>query len=242
MYKSLHYIFFQFEYLNTDIKQSNISILISNDLIKDMEHLKYFKILAEGIHSVVIATTDKNGLPSTRVIDIMLYDDEGLYFLTAKGKVFYEQLMNRSYVSLSGMTAGDKTMVKKAISISGAVCNIGAKKRDEIFEKNSYMAAIYPSPESRVALEVFCLYKGRGEYFDLSTKPITRDSFSFGGQKLKQFGYYINDVCNACGLCLANCPQDCIDEGLLFKIRQENCLHCGNCFDVCPSDAVIKVG
>lgn len=32
----------------------------------------YLKMLAEEIHSVVIATVDANGLPSTRVIDLML--------------------------------------------------------------------------------------------------------------------------------------------------------------------------
>ena len=142
-----------------------------------METLKYLKTLVEEIHSVVIATTDENGLPVTRVIDMMLYDEEGIYFLTAKGKAFYNQLMNKSYISLSGMTAGKDSMSKKAISISGAVRNIGSGRLEEVFEKNPYMATIYTSQESRSALEVFCLYRGQGEYFDLSTSPITRGSF-----------------------------------------------------------------
>lgn len=205
-----------------------------------MDAKKYFEILVEEIHSVVVATIDENGLPCTRVIDIMLYDDEGLYFLTAKGKAFYKQLTAKPYVSLSGMTAGPDSMAKKAISISGAVRNIGSEKLDEIFEKNKYMAEIYATAESRTALEVFCLYKGQGDYFDLSTKPITRGSFSFGGQKLQAFGYYITDDCNGCGLCVAKCPQNCIDEGSPFVIQQEHCLHCGNCFEVCPENAVLR--
>ena len=40
------------------------------------------------IHSTVVATVDAEGHPVTRVIDMMLHDDNSLYFLTAKGKVF----------------------------------------------------------------------------------------------------------------------------------------------------------
>lgn len=40
------------------------------------------------IHSTVVATVDAEGHPVTRVIDMMLHDDNRLYFLTAKGKVF----------------------------------------------------------------------------------------------------------------------------------------------------------
>lgn len=202
---------------------------------------KYFKILSEEIHSVVVANVDKNGLPSTRVIDLMLYDDKGLYFLTAKGKIFHEQLMSKGYISLSGMTSGKGTMAKKALSIAGSVRNIGTEKLNEIFEKNTYMQTIYPTEKSRSALEVFCLYKGQGEYFDLTTKPITRESFTFGGQELQQFGYFITDHCKACGTCLEKCPQQCITIGKPYQINQDHCLHCGNCFDVCPEDAIIKI-
>nr|WP_320118895.1 4Fe-4S binding protein [uncultured Marinifilum sp.] len=205
-----------------------------------MDTKNYFKILVDEIHSTVVATTDEKGLPVTRVIDMMLYDDEGIYFLTAKGKAFYRQLMAKSYVSLSGMTSGLNTMAKKAISIAGAVRNIGSEKRDEIFKKNPYMAEIYESEESRTALEVFYLYKGQGEFFDLSTKPITRDSFVFGGKEMQQYGYFITNDCNACGLCVNTCPQDCITRGNTYKINQENCLHCGNCMEVCPAEAVIN--
>ena len=200
----------------------------------------FFHILTEEIHSVVIATIDKNELPSTRVIDMMLYDEDGIYFLTAKGKSFYRQLMDRPYISLSGLTGGADSMSKKAISISGAIRNIGTEKLDLIFKKNSYMNEIYPSPESRTALEVFCLYKGQGEYFDLSTKPITRESFSFGGQALLQFGYSITNACTACGLCLEKCPQQCIDVGTPYFINLQQCLHCGNCMEICPADAVVR--
>ena len=49
-------------------------------------------ILQADIHSVVFATLDEQGLPQTCVIDLMLSDEGGLYFLTARGKSFYERL------------------------------------------------------------------------------------------------------------------------------------------------------
>ena len=64
-------------------------------------------ILQSDIHSVVFATLDEHGLPQTCVIDLMLADDDGLYFLTAKGKAFYRRLMAKPFVSLSGMKGGD---------------------------------------------------------------------------------------------------------------------------------------
>lgn len=51
---------------------------------------KYLDMLVNDIHSVVIATTDDENRPVTRVIDIMLEDGRTFYFLTAKGKAFCE--------------------------------------------------------------------------------------------------------------------------------------------------------
>lgn len=204
-----------------------------------METAQYLKTICEEIHSVVVATLDNAGHPVTRVIDMMLHDENGLYFLTAKGKEFYRQLMEQKYLSLSGMTGGEGSMSKKAVSVHGKVRNIGKEKLDEIFEKNPYMAEIYPEEESRMALEVFQLYEGQGDYFDLSTKPITRGSFSLGNAKQMEGGYYITDKCQGCKICYSKCPQKCIDlTKKPLVIEQEHCLHCGNCMVVCPFGAV----
>lgn len=192
------------------------------------------------MHSTVVATVDEKGLPTTRVIDMMMYDDAGVYFVTAKGKALYTQLATRPYLSLSAMTMGLETTDKKAISLSGAVRNIGNDMLESIFEENTYMSKIYPSTESRKTLEVFCIYKGKGEYFDLTTKPITRDTFYIGGEKVKNYGYYINSDCNGCGECEKSCPSRCISPGNTYKIEQKHCLHCGNCASTCPQNAVSK--
>ena len=154
----------------------------------------------------------------------MLADENSLYFITAKGKAFYSQLMENPYVAISGMCGGDGTMHKKAISIQGKAVNIGSEKLGEVFRQNPYM--------------------GTGEFFDLSVKPIYRDTFVLGaGQERAEQtgGYFITDRCHGCRICYSKCPQKCIDmTAKPFVIQQEHCLHCGNCIAACPFDAVEK--
>lgn len=208
----------------------------------------YLQILRNDMHSVIMATADKQGHPVTRVIDIMLVDDTTLYFLTARGKAFYEQLMHDPYIALTGMCGGEgmdveeASLHKKAISIHGKAESIGKEKLDEIFEKNPYMASIYPDPLSRQALEVFRMTEGRGEFFDLSTKPITRAGFHIGlnTDTESKPAYFISDKCMGCGKCVSVCPQKCIvSDTVPYVIQQEHCLHCGNCFTECPVNALL---
>lgn len=214
---------------------------------------EYLRILRNEIHSTVFATTDAQGRPHTRVIDIMLVDDESLYFITAKGKMFYEELKKQKFAAISGMTGGEgkdiscASLEKKAISIRGTVTEIGADKLDEVFEQNPYMSEIYPDEESRTALTVFRMADGEGEFFDLSTKPITRATFVMGSgvdgtKQTPEHGYSITERCQGCGICVSKCPQKCIDLGQSSAvIRRSNCLHCGNCMAVCPFEAVEKI-
>ena len=66
-----------------------------------MTKQNYLELLVENIHSTTIATIGADGHPQTRVIDMMLYDEQGVYFLTARGKAFYAQLMEQGYIALS---------------------------------------------------------------------------------------------------------------------------------------------
>ena len=194
------------------------------------------------IHTTVVATVDDEGLPVTAAIDMMDSDENGLYFLTAKGKGFYDRLVKRGYLALTAMK-GEDTMHSVAVSVRGRVRELGPELLPRLFEKNPYMAEIYPTDASRSALTVFQLYEGSGEWFDLSKKPIERANFSFGGTEQKQEGYLITDRCIGCGTCLGVCPQNCIDGGSVpFVIEQEHCLHCGNCFRDCPMSAIEKLG
>ena len=82
--------------------------------------MDYLKYLTKEIHSTVMATVDENSLPVTCAIDIMDYDENGLYFLTARGKNFYARLKRGRYVSLTGMKGAD-TLSCIAISVRGKV-------------------------------------------------------------------------------------------------------------------------
>ncbi len=200
----------------------------------------YLNYIVKEIHTTVVATVDDEGLPVTAAIDMMDSDGNSLYFLTAKGKSFYDRIVKRGFIAMTAVK-GQDTMSSVAVSVRGKVRELGYDIIPELFLKNPYMREIYPTEESMHALTVFQIYEGNGEWFDLSKKPIERASFTFGGAEKKAEGYFITDACVECGSCVEVCPQNCINtDNIPFVIEQEHCLHCGNCFEACPTGAVEK--
>ena len=57
-----------------------------------------FKFLREVIDAT-LSTVDKDGNPQSRIIDIMHIEDEKIYFLTARGKHVYREILNHPQVS-----------------------------------------------------------------------------------------------------------------------------------------------
>lgn len=209
----------------------------------------YLHYIVNEIHTTIVATVDNEGLPVTAAIDMMDADENGLYFLTARGKSFYDRLKKHGFLALTALKGAD-TMTSVAVSVRGKVRELGYDKIPELFEKNPYMHTIYPTEESMKALTVFQIFEGTGEWFDLSKKPIERASFLFGPKDTQaerdriislNEGYLITDACIGCGSCLPVCPQSCIDGSKVpFEIEQAHCLHCGNCMTACPSGAVVR--
>lgn len=194
-----------------------------------MEELQFLRKLK----SVTFATID-NGMPFARIVDVMLIEDDKIYFLTDRGKAFYKQLIHNKYVAISGM---DKNYV--SIRVTGKAQLADCSYVDKIFEENPALGDIY-AQNTRDILEAFCISEGIGEIFDLSQKHPRRTRFAFGGAKTVEPGYSVkNDVCIKCKVCVVSCPVGAIsvqDEGLF--IDSASCLECGRCFEFCPVEAI----
>ena len=159
-----------------------------------MQAKEYLQYIVEKIHSTVFATVDGAGRPVTCAIDLMDWDETGLYFLTAKGKNFFDRLKANENIAFIAMK-GEDTLSCVAVSVQGKAKEIGPDRLPDLFRKNPYMEKIYPDVRSRSALTVFKIYEGTGEWFDLSKQPIERASFSFGGAQARQTGVPI--LCRA---------------------------------------------
>lgn len=210
-------------------------------------YLDYLRFVVERIHTVVVATVDDTGHPVTAAIDMMDCDEDGLLFLTARGKGFYRRLTEHRYLALTGMV-GASTMERVAVSAAGEVREEGPQLLPRLFARNPYMLGIYPNEEARRSLTVMRLWRGSGEWFDLSKHPVERASFAWGGtaDETAREPYRITDACISCGACAKVCPQSCIEPGEgsddLYVIEQAHCLHCGACLEACPVGAVVRRG
>ena len=76
----------------------------------------YFRYLVNEIHTTIVATVDDEGLPVTAAIDMMDCDENSLYFLTAKGKGFYDRLVKRGFLAFTALK-GEDTMSSVALSV-----------------------------------------------------------------------------------------------------------------------------
>ncbi len=208
--------------------------------------MNYLQLLVEDIHSTIVSTIGEDGHPQVRAADMMLWDEGGVYFLTAEGKAFYRQLIEQGFLALAGVKDG------RAVSLRGKVRCIGQDRLDDIFAAAPYMREIYPEGK-RGTLRVFVIYEATGEYFDTSDPShVVRDDVviggaggdagtgaaggTVGGAKT----YHVTDGCTGCGACLDVCPQSCIDvSGVPAVVDQHRCLHCGACVHACPVGAIV---
>ena len=194
-----------------------------------------FKQLREVIDAT-LSTVDENGNPQSRIIDIMHIEDEKIFFLTARGKHVYSEILNHPQVSYLCLNNN------RTIRISGEAKKLDDQKYwiDLIFDENKFLNNVYPG-SARYILEPFCIENGEMEYFDLTQKPIFRKSFTLGNGTIKPKGFEITDSCVGCATCFGACPQHAIDEGTPYFINKQHCLHCGRCFENCPMTAIIKL-
>jgi len=184
-----------------------------------------------------VATVDEDGRPQVRCVSAIHYEPDAIYFYTARGKSFAEQLESNRWIQMEGMTK-----YKEMIRLSGKVkkADDQQKWKDKIFEEQPYLINVYPGNTREIGV-IYEIRNTTIEWFWLGTHPIERRYFTTGNAQWKPKGYQISDECIACGTCETVCPEGAIDEGDPFVIRQNNCLQCGNCFEHCPVEAIIKL-
>jgi len=193
--------------------------------------------MLRGLRSVVFSTV-ADGTPQSRIIDVMVQDDGGLIFTTCRIKPFYRQLKESMKVSLTGMT---KDHVQ--IRLNGDIKEIDKKGLDAVYEANPDFDNLFPKDQELGHFQVFRIYRGKGEIFDLSGKEVKmqRERFAFGGETVNQAGCTITDKCIACGKCAKSCPFNAIslnEEKNIYAVDSRFCDECGICFHVCPAGAV----
>ena len=55
------------------------------------------------VKDAAFATVDEKGVPQVRIIDVMLAENEKIYFCTARGKDFYAQLMRDNHIAVTAV-------------------------------------------------------------------------------------------------------------------------------------------
>ena len=188
---------------------------------------------------LTFATVDKHGHPQVRSISAVHYEQDAIYFYTARGKNFCQQLMDDGHVQIHSLTK-----FKEMIRLSAVAKPVPDEEqehwKDVIFEEQPYLVNVYPGDTRSIGI-IFVIRDAQIEYFNLGVRPIDRAYFTMGDATPERKGFKITEQCIGCGTCQANCPQGCIEEGDPYHIQPEHCLHCGNCFENCPADAIIKL-
>ena len=194
-----------------------------------LQKLQYVGVLA-------FATVDREGNPQVRNISAIHYESDGIYFFTARGKDFCQELLADGRVQILGYTR-----YKEMIRLSARAMPVadGEQKMwiDTIFAEQPYLSNVYPGDTRDIGI-VFQIKDARIEYFHLGVNPIFRETYVIGNEKISEKGYQITQNCIRCGTCAKNCPQRCIESGKPYKIMQEHCLHCGSCYERCPVSAI----
>lgn len=161
------------------------------------------------VKDVAFASVDAQGDPQVRIIDVMLIEEDRLYFCTARGKDFYQQLIAHPRIVIVGMNK-DFQMVR----LSGEARHLDDQKYwiDRIFSENPSMYDVYPG-DSRYILEAFCIDTGELSFFDLGRTPIEREQLPLGDGTPSLNGFVIQDAhCLHCGLCREHCPMQAIKK------------------------------
>ncbi len=120
------------------------------------------------------ATVDEKGNPQVRAFQVMLIENDMVYFCTGAGKKVYKQMQANPNVAFC-VTSPDYVSVR----LNGRVRFFEDKGlKERILDENPGVKAIYKSADNP-ALATFYLESGTAEVFDLSGLPPRREFFRF---------------------------------------------------------------
>lgn len=137
-----------------------------------MQAKDYLQYIAEKIHSTVFATVDSGGRPVTCAIDIMDCDENGLYFLTARGKHFYNRLKANENIAFTAMKGGD-TLSRVAVSVQGKAKEIGPGRLPGIRTWKKFIPMCAPAVPLRFSKSA----KGRGNGLTFPSSQLNAPAF-----------------------------------------------------------------
>ncbi len=182
------------------------------------------------------ATVDENGLPFSDAVELLDWDENGIYFIADRTTEFYRRLSQKGVISVTG-TDGGSAGSRTVFTLRGSASELGTPFLPRLLKKSPCLEQSYPSQISRKVLTVFCISRGTGEI----SRSGKTEPFSFGADQEKKPRYFITDRCVLCRFCYSKCPQKCIDiSHRPAVIRQESCMHCGNCYEICLARAIEK--
>lgn len=205
-----------------------------NNLTKEKTKNIALETLME-IKNITFSTIDADGNPASRIVDLMFKDGDAIYFFTCNVKPFYFELKKNETISITAMK--DWTQVRLKASCK----TVNRDLIKKIYQNNPGLKELFPDEDNSKHVEVFCIYRGKGELFDLSgdNSKMQRARFAFGGEKVRPSGCIITDKCINCGKCANVCPFNAIS--VVQEHHQINpvyCDECGMCYNTCPVDAI----
>ena len=184
------------------------------------------------------ATVDGTGAPQIRCVSAIHYEADSLYFFTARGKAFCDELLSDGRVQVLAYTR-----FKEMIRLSGRAVPAQAQeeKINTIFSEQPYLANVYPGETRSIGI-IFELKNFTIEYFNLGVNPIFREVYAVGQAEAPKKGYRITDACIGCGQCAKLCPKGNITIVNGKAKFGKDCIQCLSCLQYCPKQAISMGG
>ena len=147
-----------------------------------LQKLQYIGVLA-------FATVDSGGNPQVRNISAIHYEEDALYFFTARGKEFCKELLDDGRVQILGYTKY-KEMIRLSAKAEPAAESEQKKWMDAVFDEQPYLSNVYPGDTRNIGI-IFQIKDAQIEYFHLGVNPIFRETYVIGRGISAAKGYQI---------------------------------------------------